>query len=274
MLAVPTITLRRFLERIRDRPRMRRVLIEGDSWFSFPGIKGGNLAGRIAGRYRNRAVALNIAEPGDIAGRMLNELSQETLATLLRRYRFDALLFSGGGNDLVGEHFDDYLKRANQPQDAPLPPGAPGVVADHLRLRAFADALDHFRERLRALCARRDEARPGCPIFVHTYDYAIPDGRPVVIGPIRRGPWLRPSLERAGVPERERGVLVAWMVDAFAAMLLDLETREPGFHVVDSRGVLTDVRDWNDELHPTGAGFRRILVERWAPLLDPLFAAR
>jgi hypothetical protein len=270
MLAVPTLTLRRFLERIRDKPRLKRILIEGDSWFSFPGIKGGNLAGRIAGRYRQRAVTMSIAEPGDIAGRMLNELSQEALGALLKKFRFDALLFSGGGNDLIGEHFDDYLKQVDDEQDGALPVHAPQVVHDHLRAGAFEAVLEHFEERLHALCRRRDDARPHCPIFVHTYDYAFPDGRPVMIGPFRRGPWLQPSLERAGVPESRRRELIEWMVNGFAAMLLKVERMEPRFHVIDSRGTLPAKTDWNDELHPTGDGFRRLLRERWAPLLDPL----
>ncbi len=270
MLAVPPLTLRRFLERIRDKPRLKRILLEGDSWFSFPGIKGGNLSGRIAGRYRRSAVTMNIAAPGDIAGRMLNDLSLDALAALLKRYRFDALLFSGGGNDLIGEHFDDYLKSAAEPQVGTLPPNAPNVVHDHLRAATFAHTLAHFEQRLRLLCRRRDAERPDCPIFTHTYDYAFPDGRPAVIGPFTRGPWLQPSMVRAGVPEQDRRNLIQWMVDGFAAMLLRVETQEPRFHVIDSRGTLLAKADWNDELHPTGDGFRRMLNDRWAPLLDPV----
>lgn len=269
MSVVPKIALRRFLTRIREKPRVKRILMEGDSWFSFPGIKGGNLAGRIASRYRRSAASLSIAAPGDIAGRMLNELSLDTLATLLGRYRFDVLLFSGGGNDLIGEHFDDYLKRSDEAQPGPLPAHAPQVVVDHLRVDALAGTLTHFGERLRALCRHRDESRPDCPVFVHTYDYAFPDGRPTVIGPIRRGPWLQPSLDRAGVPERDRQVLVRWMVDAFADMLVDVAANEPGFHVIDSRGLLPVQAWWIDELHPSGPGFARLLDLSWAPLLDP-----
>ena len=124
----------------------------------------------------------------------------------------------------------------------------------------------HFGERVR--------------VVVHGYDHAIPDGRGYLGGSwLLPGPWLEPGFRRKGyVPADSRrrvaalgtnAAVVRELIDRHNAMLgrlvRDLAKEGLG-HVryVDLRGTLCgDVpagyrADWNDELHPTRAGFDRV----------------
>jgi phospholipase/lecithinase/hemolysin len=115
---------------------------------------------------------------------------------------------------------------------------------------------------------------------VHGYDHAIPDGRGYLGGGwLLPGPWLEPGFRRKGyVPadskRRTRALgtnaeVVRELIDRHNAMLArlvkDLASAGHG-HVryVDLRGTLSSAipagyrADWNDELHPTRAGFDRV----------------
>ena len=92
------------------------------------------------------------------------------------------------------------------------------------------------------------------------------------LGPVEIGPWLAPSYARKGLGSNtreglaERRALTIALMDKYNEMLARL-VEEPGLdHVVyvDLRSVLTspDYRDdWDNELHPTQAGFNTIALE-------------
>lgn len=112
------------------------------------------------------------------------------------------------------------------------------------------------------------------PIFLNGYDYAVPDGRGV-FG--QDGGWIAKVMDRVGVdPDLEfRKRVVAFVVDAVNDEVL-AELHSPGKHVyhIDSRGTLSTrpadyQQDWENELHPTSAGFRKILEKAWFPRLQP-----
>ena len=112
------------------------------------------------------------------------------------------------------------------------------------------------------------------PIFVHGYDYPIPDGRGFEFGLIHAGPWLAPAMDERGVPPDMalRGQIARILIDRLNDDLLaPLAAATPGVVYIDSRGILPrdgTYRDyWANEMHPTNLGFRRLFEEAWLPRL-------
>lgn len=270
---IPPVHLRRFLQRLRERPGALRLGFEGDSWFSYPGLRGGNLHSRLSRRYARTAASLQLAEPGDEIASVLEGCQHALLREAFRTHRLDVLLYSGGGNDVVGDDLRDLVHppgRLGQAMpDRFAAREVPAAAVRHLAL----DALDHSLQRIEAgyhaLLDLRDRWRPGCLVFGHTYDYARPSGRGLRIAGVQRGPWIRPFFDEAGVPRAAQRGLVVFLIDAFAAALAGVVAARRDFLVVDCRGVLGD-DDWADEIHPSGEGFGRLVEACWAPVLDPV----
>jgi hypothetical protein len=228
-----------------------RLLAEGDSWFDYPvPLFGGGVIDRLARRLG--LPILNLAQAGDEVRYMLGVEQRRKLAQLLERGapgggRWDAVLFSGGGNDIV----DHPMALWVVPFDPDRPP------ADHVHPVRFPAALALVRAGYEDLIALRDRLSPTTRLFFHGYDFAIPDGR----GVCHYGPWLRPTFDLHGFP---RNGAVAWevvkaMLERFAGMLRELAQRHGGITVVPTQGTLEYARSsWHNELHPSKTGFERI----------------
>lgn len=117
------------------------------------------------------------------------------------------------------------------------------------------------------------------PIFVNGYDYPVPDGRSFTSD---HGGWVSTMMDEAGVnPDLGyRKEVMRRLMDAINEQVL-AEFHSPierVFHV-DSRGVLSNddssyAQDWENELYPSNAGFRKILERAWFPLLRPFGIVR
>ena len=240
-----------------------RLLAEGDSWFTVGAIPSSNLLYEL--RLKKRTVILNLGYPGDtlanVAQLSANPEFVRRLAHPNWASDWDAVLLSGGGNDLIDRAGD--LIRAR-------PRGAGRQAADYVDADALAAFAEGIKAAYRGIVALRDRpASPnrGKPIVVHTYDYPTPRPAPAtfLIVPFTR-PWMHPVFEARQVPRSLRIAVAAQLLDALAAALLALENELPAFHVVDTRGLLQraelDSRgnsgDWLNEIHPNGDGYRKI----------------
>jgi hypothetical protein len=105
------------------------------------------------------------------------------------------------------------------------------------------------------------------PILIHGYDYPVPDGRGFLGGWwILPGPWLEPGFRQKGYAVlADRVPLAAALIDRLNAMLATVVAMPEFSHVthVDLRGTLSgqpgDYKQWWDnELHPTSAGFKLV----------------
>ncbi len=172
----------------------------------------------------------------------------------------DAILVSGGGDDIAGDQFIIYLD-----------PSTGGL--DSAR---FQGLLNSIAASYKDLFAFRDEFAPKVPIFGHCYDYAVPDGRGTLLG--FEGPWLQPSINFAGVDAAEGLKAVADAIDGFWRTLDQLASDPKNdFTLIDTRGTLT--RDalmplgWANELHPYTAGFAA-LAKKFLAALQRRFSGR
>jgi hypothetical protein len=168
----------------------------------------------------------------------------------------DAILFSGGGDDIAGDQFCIYLNSA---------PAASGLNLQRLDL-----ALEGVKASYLDLLAFRDRYAGDVPVFGHCYDFPIPNGR----HPDCIGPWLKPSLDFNGWHDQTQATaIVREALVRFRDLLVSLaQNASMKFKLIDTQGTL--VRDdWANELHPFPSGFAKI-AERFVAALRQQFSGR
>lgn len=230
--------------------RRLRILAEGDSWFDYP-FEGGGVISRLQASMR--ADILNLAHHGDEARHMLGlKQRRRIIAELMNTRRmYDAVLFSGGGNDIVGDTFCLWLR------DRDAVSGDASRAINESGFTAELGVITHAYEELISI---RDEACRATPgrrivVFLHAYDWAIPNGSGVCPG---IGPWLKPSLDDRGWTSRaEARVIVRTALERFARALGDLAARHSDVILIPTQGVLGETQ-WHNELHPNGTGFAKV----------------
>jgi hypothetical protein len=241
--------LKFFVPSIRQHPDWPVIISEGDSWFSFP--IHANTVDFLDEMAKRRISLLRLEASGDRALKIIGGRQKIRLADYLHRYPVQALLFSGGGNDVVGSNL---LPLLNQRE--------PGMTWQDCINPTTTDArFDALRSAYLDLIHLRNENRPDCRIYLHGYDWAIPSGRGAKLWGIKVGPWMRPNLERKGItdPEDQRKI-IRELLERFAGMQRDLVPNHENVVVVRTQDTLT-ASEWNDELHPSRRGFEKIATK-------------
>ncbi len=224
-----------------------QVFAEGDSWFEYPvPFFGGGVVPRLEDRLG--VPILNLADAGDEVRFMLGVEQRRLLVGQFTNGcpaggPWDAMLFSGGGNDIV----DDPMALWIRDYDAALPPSA---LVHQGRLDA---ALALVRAGYEDLIGLRDRLSPPTHLFFHAYDFAIPDGR----GICHLGPWLKPTFDLRGFPTQAAafGVMQA-LLRQFAALLHALAASHADVTFINGQGTLAPKpSSWHNELHPSKSGF-------------------
>jgi hypothetical protein len=230
------------------------MLAHGDSWFDYPlsgndfSITNTDVIAHLESMGNTHPLIQNVSHYGDATTAEMSLPKQERMikslqdrANWLNQGRPDAILFSGGGDDIAGNQFCIFLNDE-----------APGAVG--LNAARFQGVLDMVEASYRDLFAFRDKYSPGTPIFGHCYDFPIPNGS----HPACAGPWLLPSLNFAGWnPVQGQTILQNALIN-FRQMLQGL-ANDPAnnFVLVQTQGTL-ESSDWANELHPFPDGFGKI----------------
>jgi hypothetical protein len=226
--------------------RALNIFAEGDSWFDYPLSR--DTIGWITNNGAPQPEILNLAHYGDAATEMLGVAKRQRIIENLQdpdNGAFDALLFSGGGNDIAGDQFCLWLV-----QFATGAKPSAGVNAQRL-----ADMLGVVEAAYADLIQIRDSIVPDCVIFLHAYDFAQPTGQ----GVCGVGPWLKPSLDLRGWTNfAMAAAVVKEVLLAFDALLTRLEQQQHNVVYVRTQGTLSPATDWANELHPTEQGFSKI----------------
>lgn len=239
-----------------------RFLGEGDSWFSVNAVPwSANVLEQL--RFSRPSIVVTLAQPGDTIRRMVDLTRNPRLAMYLAdpnfAYRWDAVFFSGGGNDIIDAAGSIIVRGTG---------ADPAAYVDAVVLeRTLEDIRGGYRDVV-ALRDRPGSPNRGRPIVVHTYDYATPRNAPAqFFGVPAVGPWLYRALTLAGVDDLglQRGV-ADLVFDALADALVGLAAELPGVIVADTRGTLVRARstatgndkDWLNEIHPNTGGYGKI----------------
>lgn len=236
------------------------MLAHGDSWFNYP-LTGNGLPYRytdIIAQLRSlgttNPVIHNLSHFGDATTEEMSLPKQELMIQALQdpnnwlsSGKPDAILLSGGGDDIAGNQFCIYLDFA--------PAASGGLNADR-----FQGVLDMVNASYRDLFAFRDHFALGVPVFAHCYDFPIPNGK----APYCAGPWLKPSLDFCGWNTTEGTAILRRALIDFKNMLTVLagnphDPTDPNnadiFTLVDTQGVIDPTNGWANELHPKPNGF-------------------
>jgi len=264
-------TIAAYAQQLAKFPDAKKCLCFGDSWFQYP-PRPIDINKQLARTFRD-TLFLNEGVPGRDSAQW--KLGLPRVQREIGAFHFDAILLSNGGNDIVGEELREFLKTPAQAQAVGTTQwGAiPPEVFDHVRLEMFEYALGYAIKDFKEVVQYRDMYSRESIIFVHTYDYIYPDGSPFKLGPITVGPWAKPALEDVGLtdPTQQR-VVTNWLLDQFARALTAFASQNANMRVVDSRGTLTSKRQWENEIHPTKAGFTAIVQQCWVPALTGVLA--
>jgi hypothetical protein len=243
-----------------------QVFAEGDSWFEYPvPMFGGGIIKRLQSKLG--VPILNLAKAGDEVRFILGVEERKLLEKQLRDGcpaggAWDVLLFSGGGNDIVGDPMalwiDDYkpslpaAKLINQPR--------------------FDAAMAIVKAGYEDLIGMRDSLSPSTHLVFHAYDFALPDGR----GVCKFGPWLKPTFSYRKFPNTNAVAfeVVKAMLKQFAAMLSSLQASHSEVSFVNGQGTLNPVTSsWHNELHPSKNGFEQF-ADLFHKKLKALFPTR
>ncbi|MEO8195809.1 MAG: hypothetical protein ABI689_03720 [Thermoanaerobaculia bacterium] len=262
---------RDFERSIRDHPDWPVVVSQGDSWFSYPHEK--NVIDFLdeprqgsgtpdpkgeAPSQRDWSLLRLERTQDEILGVMTGG-ERAFMNEILQRYEVDALLFSAGGNDLLGPDLGALL----EPYKAGIP------AADALVEKRLTRRLHQIEECYRELIDIVLDDGADLRLLVNSYDLPQPSCEEVrLLGGRIPGPWLRPAFAAKGYPagsalERE---IPRLLLDRFCAMLDRLAGELPTrFHRIETRGAVGG--EWADEIHPNARGAQAV-AERFETALQ------
>lgn len=240
----------------------KRILCEGDSWFSIGAIPSSNLLFPL--RFAQSTLLVNLARPGDTIKNMSSICANPILHQLTAEKNFltkwDAIFISGGGNDLIdladqiictpsagaGKHMLDYIN---------------AIELTNMKLRVQRGFID--------IAKIRDSSENALtPIITHTYDYPTPrNAKAKFLGLNVAGPWLYPALKGNDVPEELWISLTDYIFESLASALIELSYKIENFHIVSATretllrarlGTTGEDGDWLNEIHPTAGGYKKL----------------
>ncbi|HJV70331.1 hypothetical protein [Ideonella sp.] len=260
-------------------PAQGWLLAEGDSWFddiarpdSGPVA---SLLGMLEQNHQYRAESL--AQAGDSLKDLLCRPQIDAFTAKLRRMvalgrppRF--ILLSAGGNDVVQEKLLPLVHERSKVQ------GTQWLVTDVVEATVGVNMAADLKTLIGhyiAICRSMVDAP--VPIFIHGYDYPVPDGRNLVGVAKSSISWLYPVLATRLHYGKlvERKAVMQDLIDCLNVMQdrVANELTQGGWPVghIDLRGTLDRGAgyqlDWANELHPTAGGFAK-LAARVSDWLD------
>jgi hypothetical protein len=225
------------------------IVAEGDSWFNLPDIV---YPETIIDILQVDRVIANLAMYGDELEEMV--LRAEYMP-LLATGNIKFLLFSGGGNDVIGGGALSNCLNLYDPHHTD-----PKQAAYYINAQ-FDAVLDRVEKLYRRVAAQVRNIAPNTKIVVHGYDYAIPRNE---------GPHLGKSMRDRGLDPAWDGdlcnAIIRLMIDRFNSRLGQLPSENIIY--VDLRGTAGKT-GWFDEIHPTKATAGK-MAKKFAKVLGTL----
>ena len=240
----------------------KRILCEGDSWFSFGAIPSSNLLFPL--RFERSTLLVNLAQPGDTIRNMSSISSNLTLHELIAERNFltkwDAIFISGGGNDL--------MDLADQIICTPSA-GAGKHMLDYINAIELANMKLRVQRGFYKIAEMRNGTENSLtPIVTYAYDYPTPrNAKAKFLGLKVAGPWLYPALKGNDVPEELWISLTDYIFEALASALIELSYKIENFYVVSATretlirarlGTTEEDGDWLNEIHPSAGGYKKL----------------
>ena len=216
----------------------------GDSWCDYPWflLTGGGLPAHLS---RVMGIPIdNYAHAGDSTLETMGLTKAKRLTAYLPGT--DIFLFSGGGDDIMGDGFELLLNE-----------NTTGKVADAVNWHRFSTRVQGILDNFEDLFEIRDRIAPDCLVVTHSYDWVPASMMGKGIAGFL-GPWLQPGLEWCGWHDADDQALIV------KTMLVELQSRLAAFaaqnrlHLhVNTQGTLA-ATDWDNEAHANGSGWEKL----------------
>ncbi|MCG8684734.1 MAG: hypothetical protein MI892_07665 [Desulfobacterales bacterium] len=250
-----TVDTVEFKKHIENHPNDTKLLAEGDSWFAYPRRfyffgKDANIIDHLADK--PGLAILNTSRNGDEAADMMSGDQKLSLLKRLKHMDFDAMLFSGGGNDLVGRYDFGFLineKKGSMDWKA-------CINKDHLDIKIQQLELVYMEMMERIL-----DLKPKFKVITHTYDLALPskEGFELFdIIPMGKS-WMYPYMENKKIHDyNDQKKIIHSILKRFKRSLNKVGKKyKDNLIVVDTHGCVAE-DEWRNEIHPTPAGFDKV----------------
>ena len=232
--------LRQYEQNLIRYPDRVRMVAEGDSWFQYPFLIR-DVIDYLSGVYNVHC----LSAAGDL---LTNYLEKPVFLETIAQVKPAFFLLSGGGNDILGEPFQTYLR---EKPDLSLP-----FPQRYLKENLLPD-LDNLQATYRRIFRQVRLGYPEVRILVHGYDYAIPVDS--VAFP-KKPSWLGKHLIARGVTDQaEREAIIRYILDEFNQRLQTVSAEFEQVSYIDLRGTVRRTPrpedNWFDEIHPNDKGF-------------------
>lgn len=216
----------------------------GDSWCDYPWflLTGGGLPAHLS-----KVIGIpieNYAHAGDSTLETMGLTKAKRLTAYLPGT--DIFLFSGGGDDIMGDGFCLLLNE-----------NATGKREDAINWRRFSTRVQGILDNYEDLLEIRDRIAPNCLVVTHSYDFvpASMMGKGIA-GFI--GPWLQPGLIWCGwTDEDDQAWIVKTMLQEYQVRLGKFAEQSRRHLHVNTQGTLSP-EDWDNEAHANGSGWTKL----------------
>lgn len=247
----------------------RRFLVEGDSWMDRSNITRPALPESLVTEYDRQGggdvLLISVARFGDTIENMGRARGGEFglwLDTHFNLWRFDGVLLSGGGNDLIDAARDPapgtgLLKNC---QGVPAPVSAEQCIDEDALDRLVATMDNGFDSLYDAV---QGGQYAGLPIFLNDYDFPTPRNAPAVTG---GKSWLFEAFVNNGIPGGVWQELTDLLFIHLQMTIASWTVGRANVRVVPTSGTLTPAEpdssgsshDWLNEIHPNQGGWRKL----------------
>lgn len=248
---------RDFNSLVEETKKPIKILAEGDSWFAYPRKwivfgAASNIV-QVLGK-KNRNIIYTTASNSDEAVTMMSGEQKISFTKRIMHNEFDIILFSGGGNDIVGKYdFDFFIKYKDSST----------ALSDYINFERLNNKLNQIKSVYIELIERTIEfsKNKNVKIITHTYDFINPmkEGFKLFdLIPIGES-WVYPFFFRKGFKDiEEQKEITKIILKEFKKILLEVQASYPDrLVVVDTQGLLEE-KHWRNEIHPKPSGFKII----------------
>ena len=224
------IRLGQYRGKIRKGYKKIKIVSEGDSWFQYPCTLR-DIIDKIKGNY----AVLSLGAAGDTMSKMLEK---SEYMDHLEKEKAHVLLFSGGGNDVLGNGRVELLLHEYHPERKP----------EDYPNQNFDEVIEYLKREYLSLINQVSGISHRVDVFIHGYDYVLPNN----------GKYLGKPMASIGIvdPELQKAI-VRVLIDKFNLILKNLSVEKEIVHHIDCRGAVPENK-WYDEIHPNSHGFRPV----------------
>lgn len=257
---------RRFRRRLNRGEKLPILVSEGDSWFQFP-----FLIKEVIDQLEKDYLIWSVGAAGDTALNMVlgdqkRGQAEYLLALRSQQENVKGFVFSAAGNDILGEDpstgesaLFSIIKDYQTGQD--------NNPHAHINFSVLGEKLSFLKSAYQTVIGniRVEPGFESLPIFVHGYDYVFPypwgddDPRNPIYA--AKDQWLGKAFARRRYPTSPlRRDIMKILIDSLYDMLASVagDSAQTQVWLVNCRGAMPNVTDWNDEIHGTSDGFKKV----------------